>query len=182
MPRTCSVCRAEFVPFLSLQRVCTTRCAAKVPRLARAADRELTKKRRDALRPLSYWAKRAEAQVNRYGRLRDWHQGCISCDKTSLWTGGVWTASHFRSVGAAPQLRFHLWNINRACDQCNFWKAGNIADYEPRLRARIGDAKVDWLRTQNHVAKYSRVYLARVHDVFKKKADRKQKRIKNGPG
>jgi len=110
----------------------------------------------------------AQAIINRYVRLRDKDLGCISCDKPAAWQG-QWHASHFRSVGASSATRFNLWNIHKSCSICNNWKSGNLSEYEPRLRAKIGDEKVDWLRTQNQRAEYSIEYLKRLIKIFKRK-------------
>jgi hypothetical protein len=109
----------------------------------------------------------AQQVVNQYVRLRDGKEGCISCNRGAEW-GGQWHASHFRSVGAASAIRFNLWNIHKSCSICNNWKSGNLSEYEPRLRAKIGDQKVDYLRTQNQTVTYSIEYLQRVIKVAKK--------------
>ena len=113
--------------------------------------------------------------MNRYVRLRDAGAGCISCHLPATW-GGQWHASHFRSVGAASAVRFNLWNIHKACSPCNAHKGGNIHEYRPRLIAKIGAEKVDWLMCQNGRADYPVEYLKRLKAVFAKKARRLEKR------
>jgi len=183
-PKPCRNCKVPFIKCRPLQRVCGWECglevakkiAEKQARALARADRVKTKKSIEDMEPLSYWEKRAEKEVNRYVRLRDAHLGCISCDKGPNWDG-QWHASHFRSVGAASALRFHLWNIKKSCSECNRHKSGNLSEYEPRLRAMPGgNAKVDWLRTQNQIVRYRRDYLERLTAVFRKKANRQAKR------
>jgi hypothetical protein len=170
--RGCEVCRKEFKPWNTMVRVCSQRCAEKVPKIARKAHKEA----KDRTQKLSHWLKLTEAVINAYVRARDRNLGCVSCDKPASW-GGQWHASHFRSVGAASGLRFHLWNVHKACGfVCNHHKSGNIAEYEPRLRAKIGDEKVDWLKTQNQRTVYTREYLARLRKVFAKKTRRLERR------
>ena len=177
--RTCTVCLRPFEPrFSTLQSVCGLRCALKIPALERKAERAATNARRDKIKTRTDWAKEAQEQVNRYVRLRDHHLGCISCDKPASWPG-QWHASHFRSVGAASAVRFHLWNIRKSCSVCNNWKSGNLSEYEPRLRALIGDERVDWLRAQNQRAEYSVAYLQRLKAVFAKRAVRARRRTDN---
>ena len=110
----------------------------------------------------------AQEWVNRYVRLRDREKGCCSCDRLATW-GGQWHASHFRSRGAASAIRYNLWNIRKSCSICNNWKSGNATDYETRLRAEIGNEKVDWLKTQTQTRKYSLEYLERLTRIFKRK-------------
>lgn len=140
-------------------------------RVERAADR----KKRESLKPRAKWLAEAQAEVNRYVRLRDAKLGCCSCDLPASW-GGQWHASHLRSVGAASAIRFHLWNITKSCSVCNNHKSGNIGEYLPRHIARIGKERVDWLYSQNQITTYSVEYLRRLKAVFAKKARRLERR------
>ena len=139
-------------------------------------DRADTARRKEALKTNAQRAKDAQKVINEYVRLRDKDQGCISCDKPATWQG-QWHASHFRSVGAAPSLRFNLWNIHKSCSVCNNYLSGNIAEYEPRLRAKIGDEKVDWLKSQNGIKKYTNEYISKIIRVFKKKLRRLKSKV-----
>ncbi len=187
--KACCICKKAFTPFTSTATVCSLPCARKVPVRTRQAakkarsqalaqakeDRKQTQARLDALRPLSYWVKQAQASFNLYVRLRDADLPCASCDRNASWDG-QWHASHFRSTGAAPGLRFNLWNVHKACSICNNHKSGNLIEYEPRLRAKIGAEKVEWLRQQNAPEKRTREYLQRLSRVFRRKANRHARR------
>jgi hypothetical protein len=186
--RTCAHCSKEFEPrYTTLQAVCGPRCArAKVSADKRAAKQseraaERHSKRNDRekllkLQPISYFEKKAEKAVNAYVRMRDYHRGCCSCDKPATWPG-KWNASHLRSVGAASAVRFNLWNIAKACVQCNMEKSGNLGEYLPRAIARMGQQRVDWLYAQNAPVKRTREDLERMAAVFNKKARRAKKRL-----
>lgn len=173
--KACKMCAKEFQPRSSLAQVCSSRCALRSVKATKQTEKEQTRTRRLALKSRAEFARDAQSAVNRYVRLRDARLGCASCDRPASWNG-QWHASHFRSVGAASAVRFHLWNIHKACSICNNHLSGNLAEYEPRLRARIGGDRVDWLRTQNHRADYSREYLERIKRVFTKRANRLEKR------
>lgn len=175
-PSICKVCKSQYTKSRMGQVVCCPECAMTLARSknAKAEKVEITRARRAAvarLKTRSDWMKEAQAEVNKYVRLRDAGLGCISCDKPANW-GGQWHASHFRSVGAASSVRFNLWNIHKSCSVCNNWKSGNLSEYEPRLREKIGNEKVDWLRTQNQLSTYSIEYLKRLKTIFKKRAKR----------
>ena len=172
----CSQCARPFMRRTTLHRVCSPLCAVRSVRAQKKAERADTKRRKEAAKPRSQWLKEAQAVVNRYVRLRDAKLGCVSCDKSATW-GGQWHASHFRSVGAASAVRFNLWNIHKACSICNNWKSGNLSEYEPRLRERIGAEKVDWLRTQNQLADFQIEYLKRLKVVFAKRVKRMEKKL-----
>lgn len=177
--KLCKVCKTEFHPMQPMARVCSPACAislavsqrGKAEKVAQVKERKADKAKREKLKSKADYAKDAQTAVNKYVRLRDSHLGCVSCDKPASW-GGQWHASHFRSVGAASSVRFHLWNIHKSCSVCNNWKSGNLSEYEPRLREKIGSEKVDWLRTQNQLSAYSIEYLLRLKIIFKKRAKR----------
>ena len=181
MSRKCKVCRIEYTPTKPMQTVCSHECAlslaistrAKAEKVALVKDKRETKQKLAKLKTKAQWAKEAQAEVNRYVRLRDAALGCVSCDKPASWQG-QWHASHFRSVGAATSVRFNLWNIHKSCSVCNNWKSGNLSEYEPRLREKIGPEKVDWLRTQNQLSAYSVEYLERLKNIFKKRSKRRE--------
>ncbi len=186
-PKKCRApgCGKPFHPTMTTQRVCSPACAiamAKDPKLQKVAARAITKQaredlkaRREKLKSRAEYAKEAQAAINRYVRLRDAHLGCISCSKPASWQG-QWHCSHFRSVGAAPHLRFNLWNMNKSCSACNNFLSGNIMVYRPALIEKIGQAKVDWLECNSDVARHDIPYLRRVKAVFSKKA----RRLENG--
>ena len=175
----CKVCKTEFDKKRMGQVVCSPACAlslaiskrGKAEKVAQVKDKRETKAKLTAMKSKAQWAREAQAAVNKYVRLRDAYLGCVSCDKPASW-GGQWHASHFRSVGAATAVRFHLWNIHKSCSVCNNWKSGNLSEYEPRLREKIGHEKVDWLRTQNQLSTYSVEYLKRLKTIFAKRAKR----------
>jgi hypothetical protein len=158
-------CAMEFARGL---RIKTEKAAVSVLRREVATARLTVKTRRQ-------WLSECQVIVNRYVRLRDRDRPCCSCDRPASW-GGQWHASHLRSVGAASAVRFHLWNIHKACSICNNHLSGNLAEYLPRIRAHLGDNKVDWLYAQNSRAGHGIEYLKRLKAVMGKKLRRLEKR------
>lgn len=179
-------CGQEFVPrFSSMQKVCSPACALatkdkyQAPARKAIADRQRKELRasQERIKSRSEYLREAQAVINRYVRLRDAHLGCVSCDKPDTW-GGQWHCSHFRSVGAAPQLRFNLWNMNKSCSACNNHLSGNLMEYRPRLIKKIGQRKVDLLESDNAIARHDISYLKRLKAVFSKKIRRLEARQK----
>jgi hypothetical protein len=91
-------------------------------------------------------------------RLLDQGQPCISCGKTVC--GQRFEAGHFKSVGSHPELRYDPRNVYLQGMGCNratsSRKRNNLTvskEYEVRLRAKMGDALVDWLNGP-HPAKH----------------------------
>lgn len=155
-------CRQSFSPRNSMQVVCSPRCGLalaainrkrKEAQLARE-DRKDTRERREKLKSRADYMREAQAAVNAYVRLRDAHLGCVSCDKPATWQG-QWHASHFRSVGSSPHLRFDLRNIHKACSVCNNHLSGNIHGYRPKLIDRIGLEAVEALECDQEPRHYT---------------------------
>lgn len=183
MTRKCKVCKSAYEPRLPMQVVCGLDCArslavsvrGKAEKKKAVQERAETRRRKEAAKPRAKWLAECQTIVNKIARLRDAHLPCCSCDRPSSW-GGQWHASHLRSVGAASAVRFHLWNIHKGCSICNNHLSGNLAEYLPRIRARLGDEKVDWLYTQNQVTKHEIEYLRKFKFVMGKRLNRMEKR------
>jgi len=184
-PRKCKSCRNPFTPTRPMQSVCSVSCAlelvAKLKAKKAAQDaREQRRSRREALEKVKTRGehlREAQAAVNAYVRARDANEPCISCDRPSSW-GGQWHASHFRSVGSNPALRFNLLNIRKACSICNVWLSSNYAGYRPRLIEKIGLERVEWLEKEHGPRKYDIEYLKRLKRIFREKA-RRAKRLQD---
>jgi len=183
-PKTCFHCGREFTPrYTSMQIACTPRCAvawAKKERKAKeAAEKQQIKARKEKLKSRAEWESECRAIVQKIARIRDRHDGCISCHVGPNYDG-QWHGSHYRSVGACSNTQFLLWNIHKSCAQCNLFKGGNRESYRPRLVEKIGLERVEWLDAQNKVEKRSGPayieYLKRFKEVMGKKLRRMEKR------
>ena len=152
------------------------RARAKKARLDAKVERAEIRRREEQIKTRAQWLAECQAVINRYVRLRDAGKPCVSCDRPASWEG-QWHASHLRSVGAASAVRFHLWNIHKACSICNHHLSGNVAEYLPRVRARIGDNKVAWLYDQNQLVRYDVAYLKRLKAVMGSRLRRLEKRF-----
>ncbi len=184
-PKKCAVrsCRAPFVPSQTFQTWCSPECGLVIARAKQdkerkalaQVERKAIKAAKERIKSRGDHAKEAQQAINRYVRLRDAHLGCVSCDKPASWHG-QWHCSHFRSVGAAPHLRFNLLNMHKACSVCNNHLSGNIAGYRPRLIERIGLVRVEWLESCQGRAGHDIAYLKRIKAIFTKKANRIQRK------
>jgi hypothetical protein len=186
-PRKCKVCKGEFVRRNSLQTVCGPLCAVVWLRqvqakVAKRNHREQRAARREGLvklRTVSDWTKLARDQFNKFIRLRDADKPCISCGREHVeWTrGGSWDCGHFRSVGAAPELRFEELNAHKQCKSCNggsgkYARKNHTvsAEYRVRLIERIGLAKVEWLEGSHEPKRYRIDELIAIRDLYRRKA------------
>jgi hypothetical protein len=161
-PKRCRICARDFTPISSMSKVCSVPCSLqfardvarkKADREARA-ERKATREAKERLKTRADHLRELQQVFNTFVRLRDAAQPCISCDRPATW-GGQWHASHFRSVGAAPEIRFDPLNVHKACSICNNHLSGNIAGYRPRLIQKIGLDKVEWLEGHHESPKYT---------------------------
>ena len=151
-PKRCRICERTFTPISSMSKACSVHCAMEWSRRIAAkkaeqearTERKKTREAKERLKTRKEHLAELQDVVNLFVRLRDRNDGCISCDKPATWNG-QWHASHFKSVGSHPGLRFNLLNIHKACSVCNNWKSGNYAGYKPRLEQKIGKEMVEWL-------------------------------------
>lgn len=139
----CKVCGSEYQKFSTTQQACSPPCALELVRArkGREFDRE-TKRLKEKIKSRSDWLKEAQAVFNKYVRIRDENEPCISCGRHHT---GQYHAGHFLSVGSSPELRFHPFNNNKQCSPCNNHLSGNIVRYRPNLISKIGLVAVEWL-------------------------------------
>jgi len=171
-PRPCAHCGTAFVPVRPMQAVCSPRCAARKVKQDKAEERAKVKTRRQAMKTLPQLKAEAQREFNTFIRLRDQLAGhpCISSGQPLDWSGNGVDAGHYRSVGAAPHLRFNEDNCHAQAKQENRWLAGNAADYRIGLIARIGLERVEALEASNEPHKWTREELIQIRDTYRAKA------------
>lgn len=185
-PKTCKnpSCKAKFTPSRPMQTVCCWQCAQAVAERKRELieqkqkriERQATREKKEKLKSRTQWLSECKEIAQKIARLRDFHDGCISCDKPSTWHG-QWHGSHFRPAGNFKAVALNLFNIHKACSQCNSFKSGNLTPYEDKLRLKIGDEKVDWLKSQTAPHTHRIEYLMKYKRVMGKKARLMEKRL-----
>jgi len=194
-PKLCKAegCGKEFIPRVSTQAACSIKCAfalvqAKKEETQRKADvqykreserqakaqRKADNEKREALKSRREVLNDAQRIFNKYIRLRDEHLPCISCGEHR----NTYDAGHYRSVGAAPQLRFNEDNCHKQCVACNQHKSGNAVEYRIRLVKRIGTERVEALENNNAPVKWSVEDARNIKAQYQEKI--KQHRIHKG--
>ena len=147
---------------------------AKGKKLADKAWRAETAARRKAAKSKGEWAKEAQREFNRFIRLRDSDDVCISCGRHH---SGQYHAGHYKTVGANPELRFNELNCHKQCAPCNNHLSGNIVNYRVRLIDKIGQDNVDFIEGPHEPMKYIIKDLERIKLKYKVQADELEKRI-----
>lgn len=184
--RRCKICKTPIEPaakctdFVGKKGFCSVDCAATWGQKAALTIRERNYRKdkaeaRETLKTRSDHATEAQKAFNEYIRLRDHKLPCISCNRHH---DGQYHAGHYRSTKAAASLRFNLFNVHKQCQPCNTHLSGNVVEYRINLVKRIGQARVDWLESQNEPRRFEIDYLKRLKAVFAKKV-RIIKKIRN---
>ena len=151
-PKKCKVCKKAFEPRASTQVVCSWQCSlVHTSKEKEKRERKDYREKKEALKTRREWLKEAQVVFNRYIRERDKDLPCVSCAQHR----NSYDAGHYRSVGAAPQLRFNEDNVHKQCVHCNQHKSGNAIDYRINLVKRIGLERVEALESNNEPAKYT---------------------------
>jgi hypothetical protein len=181
-PKACQHCAKPFLPARPLQAVCSPVCARRLGEVKKAKEKQALRERKKALETIPELKKAAQVAVNKYARLRDIYagRGCISCGaRPEQAYGGTADAGHFRSVGAAPHLRYYLPQIRLQCVRCNRYLSGNVSAYRVGLVALLGVQAVEEIERMQGSSKWGADYLRRLKAVFTKKARRMEKRLEN---
>lgn len=184
-PKKCPICTTEYIPRSSLQKVCHNykcamefnrqvdeRNAAREKRKQQRLQRDDLRQRRERLKGKSEWNREAQAAVNKFIFWRDYGDPCIACGKPLNYgvRGGAVDASHYRSRGAAPWLRFNVFNNNAGCVHCNRDLSGNLIPYRINLIEKFGLHRVERIEHDNTVRKFDIEYLKRVKSIFTRRA------------
>lgn len=160
MTSKCKFCKKPATSKFGLNYFCDTECAYKQVRAnqIKKIDKEASDRRkrdREKLRQLksrSEWLKELQVIFNRFIRLRDAGLPCISCGHPDDGSRQR-HASHYKSVGGNPALRFDPNNCHSSCSICNNWLSGNLVPYRVALIAKVGQAEVDRLEGKQEALK-----------------------------
>jgi hypothetical protein len=149
--KSCKKCGESFTPFSTLDKHCYL-CKKTEQALKNLAKikKEKVKKQKEDLLTTSDYLKMAQQVFNKWVRLRDKDQPCISCGKE---INGVRHASHYLSSGGHSSVRFHPDNVWVSCYKCNVMLSGNGIEYRMRLIKKIGIERVEWLEENGHEVK-----------------------------
>jgi len=131
-------------------------------------ERKIQREKKESIRPIKWYADRAQAEFNRFIRLRDKGKPCVSCGKPDDGSHQR-HASHYRSRGACSYLRFDESNCHTSCSKCNNYLSGNIEGYTPELINRIGKDEYDRIVNSPKTKKWSKEELIEIYEAYKSK-------------
>ena len=162
----CKVCKAKFEAKWFLQKTCfDPKCIIEWDKKIKADKWKKEKKvLKEKLKTKGDYEKELQTVFNKFIRLRDKGNNCISCDKPCKKEN----AGHYRSVGSCPSLRFEELNVHLQCEYCNTYLHGNLINYRINLIKKIGLEEVEWLESFTGLVKYSiedLKYLKKVYNL-----------------
>jgi len=131
------------------------------------------KKAKERLKTRGDYAKEAQAEFNRFIRLRDNGESCISCQKPPKKKN----AGHYRSVGSCPELRFEPLNCHLQCEHCNTYLSSNAIEYRINLVKKLGCEAVAWLEGPHEPKKYTIDELKSIKAEYREKANKLAKEL-----
>lgn len=138
--KKCKVCQDTFSPVQFAQSVCGYKCAIehakKLKQLKEQREWKAEKAiLRDKLKTLGQYESEAKKSFQKYIRMRDEKQPCISCGivNTELWDGG-----HFKKAEIYSGVIFNESNCHKQCRKCNRFLGGNELNYRAGLIQRYG--------------------------------------------
>jgi len=147
---------------------------------------------KEAIKTPSKWKAEAQKEFNRFIRLRDYRDDCISCytpteeiQKKDGWKpGGCWDAGHYKTRGAFPELRFEENNVHKQCKSCNASqkysakRAESVSTiYKEKLIIKIGKSELDWIEGPHDPKKYTIEELKQIKNTYRKKANELAKEL-----
>jgi len=167
--RKCRYCKEPFTPITTLQKNCfEPNCVSDW--INETKQKTWTKKKaklKAELMTVQDYVKIAQQVFNKFIRLRDAGNVCISCGKN---INGVKHASHFLSAGGHSNVRFNEDNVWTSCYKCNVMLSGNQLEYRKRLINKIGIERIEWLEQNgSKEKKYTVDELKEIINTYKKK-------------
>jgi len=138
--KKCKVCLKIYTPRIFAQSVCSPCCAIiHSKNLKKIKEQKEWKAEKailkDKLKTLGQYEAEAKKSFQKWIRMRDDKQPCISCgiQQTDLWDGG-----HYKKAEIYSGVIFDENNCHRQCRKCNRFLNGNELNYRQGLIQRYG--------------------------------------------
>lgn len=174
--KKCRYCKELFLPYTTLQKYCTNIDCLRVfvAELNSKEEKKRQKERKEKLMNLQDYLKLAQQVFNKYIRLRDKDELCISCQKKPKKVN----AGHYYSQGGHSNVRFDEFNVHLQCEACNTHLSGNLIEYGINLEKKIGKEEFTILRERAYeVKKWSKQELLNLIEEYKTKIKNYQKEM-----
>ena len=164
----CKHCKEKFEPVKFLQKYCLKdECVRVWVESEKAKTWKKTKaKMKSDLETVQELIKATQIIFNKYIRLRDKGQNCISCQKKPLKEN----AGHYFNANNHWNVRFNELNVHLQCEHCNTYLSGNLIEYRKGLINKIGEEQLTLLELEaNKTRKFTIEELKEIIETYKKK-------------
>ena len=166
--RKCKYCKQAFEPSVFLQKNCfDPNCVTEWINEVKQKNWQKKKAKLKAdLMTVQDYIKLAQQVFNKYIRLRDVGNVCISCQKKPLKEN----AGHFYNANNHWSVRFDERNVHLQCEHCNTFLSGNLIYYRENLLKKIGIEEFENLSAEAmKTRKYTIEELKEIIATYKKK-------------
>jgi hypothetical protein len=166
--KKCKYCRQQFQPITTLQKNCfDPNCVTEWINDVKQKNWQKKKAKLKAdLMTVQDYIKLAQQVFNKYIRLRDAGNLCISCQKKPLKEN----AGHFYNANNHWSVRFDERNVHLQCEHCNTYLSGNLIYYRENLLKKIGISEFELLSVEAmKTRKFTIDELKEIISTYKKK-------------
>jgi len=164
----CKNCKEKFEPIRFNMKYCLKEECVRVW-VASEKDKQWKKtkaKAKQDLMTIQDYIKLAQQVFNKYIRLRDKGQVCISCQKKPLKEN----AGHYFNANNHWNVRFDERNVHLQCEHCNTYISGNLIEYRKGLINKIGMEQLTLLESEaNKTRKFTKDELMEIIKEYKLK-------------
>jgi hypothetical protein len=167
MPR-CKNCKNKFEQVRFNQKYCLEPECVRVWVESEKAKQWKDKKQKmqQDLETVQDYVKMCQIIFNKFIRLRDKGQVCISCQKTPLKEN----AGHFFNANNHYNVRFDERNVHLQCEHCNTYLSANLIEYQRNLIHKIGIESYQQLEAEaRKTRKFTKEELKEIMAEYKKK-------------
>ena len=167
MPR-CRNCKEKFEPVRFNAKYCLKdECVRAF--VAEAKEKTWQKKKKamqQDLETVQDLVKAAQIVFNKFIRMRDKDELCISCKQVPKKVN----AGHFWNANNHWNVRFDEDNVHVQCERCNSYLSGNLIEYRQHLLTKIGAERFSQLESKARVTrKFTKDELKELIKKYKKK-------------
>lgn len=164
----CRNCKEKFEPVRFNQKYCLKdECIRVFVEEAKSKAWKKTKKNmQEDLETIQDLVKATQIVFNKYIRLRDKDELCISCKQKPKKSN----AGHYYNANNHWNVRFNEDNVHLQCEHCNTFLSANLINYRENLLKKIGEDKFQLLEAEaNKTRKFTKEELKEIIETYKKK-------------
>jgi hypothetical protein len=167
--KKCKNCKQPFTPIRStLEKYCKE---SECVRVWVAIEKEKAWKKTKAVKKAELmtvqdYIKIAQVTFNKYIRLRDKDNVCISCQKPAKKEN----CGHYFNANNHWNVRFDEDNCHLQCEHCNTFLSGNLLEYQGHLINKLGIEKYEALvERARKTRKFTIEELKEIIETYKQK-------------